>query len=227
MKLAKPFFIPQPASDIPGTATETDQLLPASSADHAEGSAIQEPPIPPKIKHRRPAILDLYTIRLSLIFESLIFCIMATGVPAEGFVVFSILLTFASGSSPATNSLALTLVGDSRQSGRLFGGVAVIQALGQSLIGPLMFGGLFSATVGTFAEGIFVLAAVMQASAFVLFMCVRLPGDKVGDEGKGAERGRSQRVKNVRSSSTGAAGVNGERRGKSAARAGGDDREAE
>lgn len=220
MKLAKPFFLPSEpvAAEEPPTraATENDPLLPHTPPDPnaAEGA---ETAIPTKVKQRRPAILDLYTIRLSLLFEALMFCILALGVSPELFVVLSILLTFSSGHSPAANSLALTLVGDSRQSGRLFGGIAVIQALGASLVGPLMYGGLFSATVATFAEGIFVMAACGQFVAFVLFMCVRLPEGK--EEETKAERGRSKRVKTVRSSSVGPyTAVEGDARGKSAVR---------
>jgi MFS family permease len=201
MKLAKPFFLPSEpvAAEEPPTraATENDPLLPHTPPDPnaAEGA---ETAIPTKVKQRRPAILAL-------------------GVSPELFVVLSILLTFSSGHSPAANSLALTLVGDSRQSGRLFGGIAVIQALGASLVGPLMYGGLFSATVATFAEGIFVMAACGQFVAFVLFMCVRLPEGK--EEETKAERGRSKRVKTVRSSSVGQyTAVEGDARGKSAVR---------
>ena len=204
MKLAKPYFVPS-VSPAPATA-ETAPLLPASDGETADGTAeIEEAPATPlKVKQRRPAILDLYTIRLSLIFEALMFLLLSFGVSPELFVLLSILLTFSSGHSPAANSLALTLVGDSRQSGRLFGGIAVIQALGTSLVGPLMYGGLFSATVGTFAEAIFVMAA-------------RLPEGRE-DETK-AERGRSKRVKKVRSSSVGpSTAAEGSGRGKSAVR---------
>lgn len=217
MKLAKPYFVPS-VSPVP-TPAETAPLLPASNGEPVAGTAeIEEAPATPlKVKQRRPAILDLYTIRLSLIFEALMFLLLSFGVSPELFVLLSILLTFSSGHSPAANSLALTLVGDSRQSGRLFGGIAVIQALGASLVGPLMYGGLFSATVGTFAEAIFVMAAVGQFMAFMLFMCVRLPEGKE-DETK-AERGRSKRVKTVRSSSVGpSTGAEGSGRGKSAVR---------
>ena len=197
MKLAKPFFVPSPPAV---QTTEADTSITSASSPT---STSPPDPTPTQVKHRRPAILDLYTIRVSLIFESLMFLLLALSVSPEIFVLLSVLITFASGHSPAANSLALTLVGDSRQSGRLFGGIAVIQALGTSLVGPLMYGGLFSATVGTFAEGIFVMAAAAQFLAFVCFMCVRLPVDQ-GEEGGKAERGRSKKVKTTRAGSYGA-----------------------
>jgi hypothetical protein len=75
--------------------------------------------------------------------------------------------------------------------------VAVLSALGSTLLGPLAFGTLFSYTVGTFTPAVWVLAGVIQGVSLLLMCFVRIPGEKSGE----GERGRSKRVKTVRSSS--------------------------
>jgi MFS family permease len=120
------------------------------------------------------------------------------------FIIFSTLATFGSASSPTANSLALSLLPTSSEAGRLFGGLAVLHALGSTIISPLLYGTVFAATVGTYAPTIFIIAAGMLAMAWILFAMVRL--EKKDND---AERGRSKRVKAVRSSSRLSAGPSG------------------
>jgi MFS family permease len=129
------------------------------------------------------------------------------------FIILSTLVTFGSASSPTANSLALSLLPSSSEAGRLFGGLAVLHALGSTIISPLLYGTVFAATVGTYAPTIFIIASCMLGSAWILFALVRL--EKKDDD---AERGRSRRVKTVRSSSrlspgpSGRVGVDGRRK---------------
>jgi MFS family permease len=117
--------------------------------------------------------------------------------PSEtGFIILSTLATFGSASNPTSNSLALSLLPSSNEAGRLFGGLAVLHALGSTIISPLLYGTVFAATVGTYAPTIFIIASCMLGAAWILFALVRL--EKKTDD---AERGRSRRVKTVRSSS--------------------------
>jgi hypothetical protein len=75
----------------------------------------------------------------------------------------------------------------------------VLHTIGSSLLSPLLFGELFSATVGWYAPTVFGLAAAILGVAQIFLALVRLPGSE--SAAKGAERGRSRQVKTVRSSS--------------------------
>jgi MFS family permease len=181
--VVKPYFYEPlpPTSDVPYTDTPA-----------------------PKVKQKRPIILDLWTIRVSMTLEIIPYIGLAMNPNETLFIIFSTLATFGSASSPTANSLALSLLPTSSEAGRLFGGLAVLHALGSTIISPLLYGTVFAATVGTYAPTIFIIAAGMLAMAWVLFAMVRL--EKKDND---AERGRSKRVKAVRSSSRLSAGPSG------------------
>lgn len=69
---------------------------------------------------------DLSIVRYSLAVDIIGYSAMAILVPAPVFVLLTCLVTFGSCTSPASNSLALNLVDSSRDTGRLFGGLAVV-----------------------------------------------------------------------------------------------------
>ncbi|TYJ58953.1 hypothetical protein B9479_000389 [Cryptococcus floricola] len=175
--------------------TSSDPSVPEPSSDEPSSRA------PP-----RSAYLDLLTVRICLFNEFFPWVLLAFGPSEKGFILLSALLTLGGPGVPASNSLALSLLPDPSQAGRLFGALAVIHALGSTLISPLMFGTVFAATVGTYAPTIFALAACCVAGAFGCMAMVRLDRDKK-DSGE-EERGRSKKVKRVNSSSVyGASGV--------------------
>lgn len=151
---------------------------------------------PIKVKQKRPIILDLWTIRVSMTLELIPYIGLALNPSQTGFIILSTLVTFGSASSPTANSLALSLLPNSSESGRLFGGLAVLHAMGSTIISPLLYGTVFASTVGTYAPTIFILAGANLFLAWLMFAFVRL--EKKDDD---AERGRSRRVKTVRSSS--------------------------
>jgi MFS family permease len=163
---------------------------------------------PPKVKQKRPIILDLWTIRASMTLEMIPYVGLALNPNETWFVILSVFATFGSASSPTANSLALSLLPSSSEAGRLFGGLAVLHALGATIISPLMYGTVFAATVGTYAPTVFIIASCILGSSWILFALVRLD-KKEGD----TERGRSRRVKTVRSSSRLEVGPSGRVRG--------------
>jgi len=134
------------------------------------------------------------------------------------FVAASSLSSFGSGVVPAVQSLALCILqsrslanaraGGNEEDvgiGRLFGALAVLQAVGQMIVGPMLFGVIYSATVAAFPKAIFTAAAGI---CFVSLMLVFLIQPDAGLKGKRRrvgveveiERGRSRVSKDLRAS---------------------------
>lgn len=170
-----------------------------SSSDVPSGDVLA-----PKVKQKRPVILDLWTIRVSMTLEIIPYIGLALNPNETWFIILSTLVTCGSASQPTANSLALSLLPSSSEAGRLFGGLAVLHALGSTIISPLLYGTVFAATVGTYAPTIFIIAACMLGAGWLLFAWVRL--EKKNDD---AERGRGRRVKTIRSSSRLSVGPSG------------------
>ncbi|KAJ7773321.1 major facilitator superfamily-domain-containing protein [Mycena metata] len=123
------------------------------------------------------------------------------------FVLASWVQCMGAGTVPAIQSLALCIVqarsllaADAGQvgsnvdsaTGTLFGALAVLQATGQMVLGPLLFGLVYSGTVATFPKTIFVTAIGILFAALTAIMLVRSPLSEVA-KGKLAGRRRRQR----------------------------------
>lgn len=135
------------------------------------------------------------------------------------FVVASSLNGLGSGAVPAIHSLALCITqvralgassGESGEAtasdvdggvGQLFGALAVLQAVGQMIFGPLLFGLIYSGTVAKFPKAIFVVAAGIMVFALVMLLCVRNPVRVVKEatleSGKVLKKGTKKRTGNV------------------------------
>jgi hypothetical protein len=132
------------------------------------------------------------------------------------FVAASSLSSFGSGVMPAVQSLALCVMqsrslanasaGGTKEDvgiGRLFGALAVLQAVGQMILGPMLFGLIYSATVAEFPKAIFTTAAGILVVSLALVFMIR---PNVGAKGKRKraraeveiERGRSRVSKDLR-----------------------------
>jgi len=90
----------------------------------------------------------------------------ATTAAQVAFVGFTVLSCFGSGVVPSVQSLALCILqadaaNEDRvvETGPLFGAFAVLQATGQMILGPMLYGLVYSSTVAKFPKAIFVLAA--------------------------------------------------------------------
>ncbi|KJA22926.1 hypothetical protein HYPSUDRAFT_138336 [Hypholoma sublateritium FD-334 SS-4] len=141
------------------------------------------------------------------------------------FVVASSMNGMASGAVPAIHSLALCMLQvrrlngqttgangsegtkDEEGTGALFGALAVLQAVGQMILGPLLFGLIYSGTVATFPKTIFVVAAGLMVFSLSMMLCVRNPvrllpsargAARRRRENGDAERGRSRVSKDLR-----------------------------
>lgn len=85
------------------------------------------------------------------------------------------LSALGAGTRPAMQSLALdayTRQGGT-EAGRLFGALSVLQALGTSVLGPLLFGLVYACTVGWVPQALFVAAAALPALTFALLSFLR------------------------------------------------------
>lgn len=206
MKLVKPYFRPKAAplaeqavmsSGEPG---ESAISFASGLSDNGPPANATPPPKGPKVKVKRPlksAKLDLYTARTCLCLALVPYICLSFKQTETHYIILSLMVTLGSPDGPATNSLALGLLTTAREKGRLFGALSVLHALAATIISPILFGTLFSLTVGWYAPSMFALAAFWLASALGCLLMIRLPKDKPVD----AERGRSTRIKTVRSSS--------------------------
>ncbi|KIY44054.1 hypothetical protein FISHEDRAFT_67751 [Fistulina hepatica ATCC 64428] len=103
------------------------------------------------------------------------------------FVLASWLTSFGSSVIPSVQSLALCIVqaraladpdeaaAEGAGVGKVFGGLSLIQAIGQLIIGPTVFGVMYSQTVAKFPQAIFTTAAVILMSSFCLLCIMRYP----------------------------------------------------
>lgn len=132
------------------------------------------------------------------------------------FVLATSLSSLGTGAVPAIQSLALCILqvraldtgeangGKEEGIGTLFGALAVLQAVGQMILGPMLFGLIYSGTVAVFPKAIFVTAAGILVSSLTLMMLVRGPKMPLVMKGKGkrkakdVQRGRSRVRKDLR-----------------------------
>lgn len=210
MHYVKPHFAPpDPNESAVSFATEASGHTKPDNASTAGSSGTSTPHIVlPRIVPKS-AILDLWTYRISLAIDMTFYALLATNPSPMAFVLLSVGLTLGSGSAPAANSLALSLVPSSQETGRLFGALSVLSALGTTLLGPLIFGSIYASTVGWYAPTIFAVAAGILAVAIALICCIRLPGHgkrDVESSGKARQRGRSRKVKRTSMSGGGSQG---------------------
>jgi hypothetical protein len=142
--------------------------------------------------------LDLLTARISFLVENFGLVLLALNVSAPVFVLITVMMTLGAGSPPALNSLALNLIPSKRESGRLFGALSVLHALGTTLLSPILYGGVFAATVGSYAPTVFAMAAGFMFTAQVALVFVKFE-HRTDD----AERGRSTKVRKTKVGSAG------------------------
>jgi sugar phosphate permease len=117
--------------------------------------------------------LDLLTARGSFLVTSTCLFLFSLNLPVFQFVTTSFLSNLGTGSTPALNSLALGLLPSKSESGRLFGALAVLHALGTTLISPILYGELFATTVG-YAPTVFFVAGFMPLLALTASLFVRV-----------------------------------------------------
>ncbi|OCF34273.1 hypothetical protein I316_04226 [Kwoniella heveanensis BCC8398] len=179
MRYIKPRFLhaetgqPSSASPQPDLVTSTESNSGTSNAGKDDTSAATSAAPP-----QRSARLDLITARVAIMLEIVPYAFMAFALQPPQFILCSVLTTLGAPASPAINSLALSLLPDASQSGKLFGALSVLSAMGSSLLSPLLFGTLFATTVGTWPQAIFALTALYLVLAQTAMLFVRLDRGK-------------------------------------------------
>ncbi|KAI9442746.1 MFS general substrate transporter [Lactarius indigo] len=163
---------------------------PLNARPESPSPSVQAPSGGPTHMHMHTPALDLGIAKASLALHAVAFALIAASKNAGMFVAASMLATLAVGYAPVVQSLSLELYarrgGSASEAGRLFGAMSVIQALGNQIIGPSLFGIVYMKTVATFPEAMFyVFMAVVLVSLFFLFL-VQIPP---GSDGKTTEGG--------------------------------------
>ncbi|KAJ7086686.1 major facilitator superfamily domain-containing protein [Mycena epipterygia] len=131
------------------------------------------------------------------------------------FVIASWIASWGAGLVPAVQSLALCIVqaralleaesGDEDApavidtgTGRLFGALAMLQATGQMILGPMLFGLVYSGTVATFPKAVFCTAIGILFVAFAATMLVRSPLAELKENSSAQKRSRNTRAEERR-----------------------------
>ncbi|EJU05334.1 MFS general substrate transporter [Dacryopinax primogenitus] len=130
---------------------------------------------PGAVKHRHSPRFDLHVARASLGIELLCELGQASAPGPASWTAATLLGAFGGGYSPAMQSLALGLLKNEDETGRLFGAMSVMSALCTQVMGPALFGLMFAYTVGVFPKMVFVAACVCAGTALICLFCIRIP----------------------------------------------------
>ncbi|CDO77818.1 hypothetical protein BN946_scf184722.g10 [Trametes cinnabarina] len=121
---------------------------------------------------------DLSLIRGSLLIDLLSHSTVALS-PSHAsqalFIGATSLSSFGAGLVPAMNSLALCIMQsrDEDDTGKLFGAFSVLQAVGQMVLGPALFGLIYTQTVAKFPKAIFAVAGGILVVSLAVLCLVR------------------------------------------------------
>ncbi|KAG8993154.1 hypothetical protein FRB90_000775, partial [Tulasnella sp. 427] len=140
---------------------------------------------------------DLNLARISLAVDSLgyLLVVFMTNGTSQSFVLATLLSAFGSGTAPAIQSASLCMLKNpAEDSGKLFGAFSMIQSTAAFVISPLIFGLMYSETVKTFPEAIFLCGGILLAFSCAALILVR-PTLPVKKKKRPIRRGRSIRTK--------------------------------
>lgn len=107
----------------------TDDLASAPDADHAPSAANK------RTKTLSDSLFDLKIVQVSLLIDIIGYVGIIFSQTAGQFMLATCLTPFGAGAGPAINSMALALLPSTKIAGRLFGGMAVLQACVSSVAG--------------------------------------------------------------------------------------------
>ncbi|GAA99360.1 uncharacterized protein L969DRAFT_93820 [Mixia osmundae IAM 14324] len=139
-----------------------DQLV-ADYEDHAT-----------HVKLLHDSHFDLSLARWSVFLDAAAYVLLLATTTSAQFIFAVCAQSFASGFGPAMQSLALAL-SPAQEAGKLLAAFSVIQSIMSQVIGPLVFGVLFSLSVETWPELIFAFGLFMFVLSFIALLFVRLP----------------------------------------------------
>ena len=119
--------------------------------------------------------VDLYIIRAAILFDILGYVGYSTVRTGPLFIMSGVLASIGGMGSPTLQS-ALTKHVPPEQTGAVLGAAGLLHALGR-VVGPVVFNGIFSATVGKFKQTVFVCLGSTFGLAFVLSWFIRPFGE--------------------------------------------------
>lgn len=164
--------------------------LPVEPEEPLDSSSPNTPsaPFKPSASHVGKVMkFDLGLARVSLVIDIIGYILMPLAPNGHVFTLAAMTGSLGSGFGPALQSIALELY--TRRAGaaggdvgRLFGSLSVLNGIGASIIGPALFGLVYSKTVDVFPQAIFFTTAGTATISFVLLMFVRFPREEEGDE---------------------------------------------
>jgi hypothetical protein len=118
--------------------------------------------------------LDIWVLRIALISD-LVGAIGYTLARSEGLFFSAGMVTAIGGLGGATSQAIITKHVPSERVGQVLGAIGMLHALAR-VLGPLMFNGLYAATVKTFPQAIFVLLAAIFGVALTSAFFVKPHG---------------------------------------------------
>lgn len=130
-------------------STETDAFLAKSWTEH-ERSVEEMWTL--RAKHLRmihDSKFDLRLARTSVLIMLITYAALPFAKDGLTYIVITCLTSLGSGGGAAMSSLALALLRNPRDAGKLFGAWSVMGAIGQTVLGPFLFTYLFERTAGT------------------------------------------------------------------------------
>ncbi|KAJ3476132.1 hypothetical protein NLI96_g11375 [Meripilus lineatus] len=189
--LIMPFLI-KTFKPKPKPKSVAHSVTPASSLV-TRSSPLNVPPAPPSkpkpTSHHlaKEMSFDLLVLRISLIIDVISHTLVSILSPAASqafFVGYTSLSSLGAGAVPAVNSFALCAMqmrshganhsDDDGGAGGIFGALALVQSVGQQILGPLVFGVVYSSTVARFPKAIFTTAAAILVVSLA-FLCFLRP----------------------------------------------------
>jgi len=132
-------------------------------------------------------LFDLTIARISLLLDLLGYIAMALSRSPSLFLLSAMGECLGSGFSAAIQSAALEIYRRSggRETGKLFGALSVMQAVGSQIIGPSLFGSIYTTTVSTFPQAMFIVCAAALGLSILVTFPIRIRPAPSGDFGLG------------------------------------------
>ncbi|KAM6500295.1 Major facilitator superfamily domain containing protein [Amanita muscaria] len=168
--LAFKYLRPKPIIiELPLEPSEEEPLLSGRDANASGPSTV--------LKEVHPPSFDLNVARICIAIEVIAYGGMSFSLGALPFTLFTMLGSLGVCFGPLLQSAALAIY--TRQghaeSGRLFGGLSVVQALCGQIISPSLYGFVYINTVEWFPRAIFVVSVLSLFLSFLWLCMVRLP----------------------------------------------------
>ncbi|KAH9812471.1 hypothetical protein DFH28DRAFT_978599 [Melampsora americana] len=130
-------------------------------------------PSPNPRKTLSDAKFDLKFARYSIIWDALSIVILIVSPSMSWFIIGSGMQSLAGSTSSAIQALAINCV-PGEKVGQVIASFSILQVLCSQVLGPFVFGGVFSGTVGSFSEAFFVVDIMLMVVVLVVLSMVRL-----------------------------------------------------